>query len=200
MQALFKIKHVHFYIFPTILPHCILLMGLLWWISDKEFPCQWKRRGFHYWVGKIPWRRKWQPIPVFLPGKSHGQRNLVDYSSWGRKVSDTIYNHQQQLIVYVCEYASLFLYVYVQLHVFILHIKTSIKSGNIWLLNYFMTRKEGRKGSRSVVPDSLWPHGLLPTRLLCRWDFPGKSTGVGCHFLLQGNLLDQGIETGSPAL
>ena len=40
-------------------------------------------------VGKIPWRRKWQPTPVFLPGKSHGQRSLVDYSPWGRKESDT---------------------------------------------------------------------------------------------------------------
>ena len=36
--------------------------------------------------------------------------------------------------------------------------------------------------------DSLWPRGLEPTRLLCPWDSPGKNTGVGCHFLLQGNL------------
>ena len=42
------------------------------------------------------------------------------------------------------------------------------------------------KWSRSVVTDSLWPHGLKPTRLLPPWDFPGNSTGVGCHFLLQG--------------
>ena len=40
--------------------------------------------------------------------------------------------------------------------------------------------------SRSVVSDSLWPHGLLPARLFCPWDFPGKNTGVGCHFLPQG--------------
>ena len=39
--------------------------------------------------------------------------------------------------------------------------------------------------SRSVVSDSLQPHGLQPTRLLCPWDFPGKDTGVACHFLLQ---------------
>ena len=38
--------------------------------------------------------------------------------------------------------------------------------------------------SCSVVSNSLWPHGLQPTRLLCPWDFPGKSTGVGCHCLL----------------
>ena len=35
------------------------------------------------WVGKIPWRRKWQPTPVLLPGKSHGQRSLLGYSPWG---------------------------------------------------------------------------------------------------------------------
>ena len=38
----------------------------------------------------------------------------------------------------------------------------------------------------SVVSNSLQPHGLQLTRLLCPWNFPGKSTGVGCHFLLQG--------------
>ena len=41
------------------------------------------------WVGKIPWRRKWQPTPVFLPGESHGQRTLVGYSPWGLKGLDT---------------------------------------------------------------------------------------------------------------
>ena len=41
------------------------------------------------------------------------------------------------------------------------------------------------KWSRSVVSDSQWPHGLQPTRPLRPWDFPGKSTGVGCHCLLR---------------
>ena len=44
----------------------------------------------------------------------------------------------------------------------------------------------------SVMPDSLWPFGLLPARLLCPWDSPGKNTGVGCHFLLQGIFPPQG--------
>ena len=48
-----------------------------------------------------------------------------------------------------------------------------------------MHESEKRKGSHSVVSDSLWPHGPQPTRLLHLWDFPGKSTGVGCHCLLQ---------------
>ena len=47
------------------------------------------RPGFNPWVGKIPWRRKWQPTPVSLPGKSHGHRSLAGYSSWGHKESDT---------------------------------------------------------------------------------------------------------------
>ena len=46
------------------------------------------------------------------------------------------------------------------------------------------------------MPDSLWPHGLQPTRLLCSWDFPGKGTGVGCHFLLQGIFPTQGLNPG----
>ena len=50
--------------------------------------------------------------------------------------------------------------------------------------------------SRSVVPNSLQPHGPQPTRLLCPWDFPGKDTGVGCHFLLQGTFLTQGSNPG----
>ena len=47
------------------------------------------RPGFEPWVGKIPWRRKWKPTPVFLPGKSYGPWSLVGYHSWGRKESDT---------------------------------------------------------------------------------------------------------------
>ena len=43
---------------------------------------------FSPWVGKIPWNRKWQPTPVFLPGKFHDQRSLVGCSPWGHKESD----------------------------------------------------------------------------------------------------------------
>ena len=48
-----------------------------------------KRRRFHRWVGKIPWRRAWQPTPLFLLRESSGQRNLTGYSPWGGKESDT---------------------------------------------------------------------------------------------------------------
>ena len=46
---------------------------------------QCRRPGFDPWVGKIPWRRKWQLTPAFLPGKFHGQRCLVGYSPWSHK-------------------------------------------------------------------------------------------------------------------
>ena len=55
------------------------------WLSCKEPACQCMRHGYDLWVGKIPWRREWQPTPVFLPGKSHGQRSLVGYSPWVHK-------------------------------------------------------------------------------------------------------------------
>ena len=48
--------------------------------------------------------------------------------------------------------------------------------------------------SHSAVSDSLQPHGLYPTRLLCPWDSPGKNTGVGCHFLLQGSFPTLGLK------
>ena len=62
------------------------------WRSGKESAYQHRRcrrPWFDPWLGKIPWRRKWQPTPVFLPGKSHGQGNLVgfspqDHKSWTR--------------------------------------------------------------------------------------------------------------------
>ena len=52
-------------------------------VSKKQQP------GFDPWVGKIPWRRKWQPTLVLLPGKFYGWRSLVGYSPWGCKQSDT---------------------------------------------------------------------------------------------------------------
>ena len=59
--------------------------------SGKEPTCQFrslKRSKFSPWVGKIPWRREWQPTPVFLSGESHRQRSLAGCSTWGQKKSD----------------------------------------------------------------------------------------------------------------
>ena len=99
------------------------------------------------------WRRKWQPTPVPLPGKSHEGRSLVGYSPWGREDSDTTE----------------------RLHFHFLSL----------LLSHLGSP---RMLSCSVVSNSLRPHALEPARLLCLWDFPGKSTRVGSHSLLQGSL------------
>ena len=69
-------------------------------------------------------------------------------------------------------------------------------SGPIVLWPFKRTRLIEVSVSRSVVPDSLQPHGLQPSRLLCPWDFPGKDTGVGCYFLLQGIFPTQGSNAG----
>ena len=63
--------------------------GLPWWVGGKESTCQCRRREFDPWVRKIPWRRKWQPSPIFLPEKSCRQRSLAGYSPWGLRESDT---------------------------------------------------------------------------------------------------------------
>ena len=65
--------------------------GLPCWLSGEESACQCRRWRLDPWFRKIPWRRKWQLGPVFLPGKSHGQRSLAGYKSWGCKQWDTIY-------------------------------------------------------------------------------------------------------------
>ena len=64
--------------------------GLPWWLRWSRIHLQLRRPGFDPWVGKIPWRRAWQPTPVFLPGEFHGQRSLAGYSSWGCRVRHSI--------------------------------------------------------------------------------------------------------------
>ena len=63
--------------------------GLPRWLSGKESSFQCRRLGLSPWVRKIPCRRTWLPTPVFLSGKSHGQRSLAGYIPWGSKESDT---------------------------------------------------------------------------------------------------------------
>ena len=66
-------------------------VGLPGGASDKKPTCQGRRHKrcrFEPCVGKIPWRKTWQPTPVFSPGESHGQRSLEGYSPWDRKETD----------------------------------------------------------------------------------------------------------------
>ena len=74
------------------------------------------RPGFNPWVGKIPWRRKWQPTPVFLPGESHGRRRLVGYSPRGCKELDTTERlHFQTSSQYSIMWMSKFIYLVSQM-------------------------------------------------------------------------------------
>ena len=72
--------------------------GLIWSLggfpdgpAGKESACNAgdRRHWFNPWILNIPWRRQWQPTPVFLPGKSYGERSLMGYSPWGHKELDT---------------------------------------------------------------------------------------------------------------
>ena len=63
----------------------VIKSGLHWWLRGTESARQCRRCGFDPWVRKIPWRRKWQPTPVFFPGKSQEYRSLAGYISWVTK-------------------------------------------------------------------------------------------------------------------
>ena len=73
-----------------------IIQWLLRWLSGKESTCQCRRHSFSTRVERMPWRRKWQPTWVFLPGKCHGQRSLVGYSLWGCRVGHTLVTQEQQ--------------------------------------------------------------------------------------------------------
>ena len=93
------IIHLWFFCFWLhIMAHYACILELPRWCSGKE--STYKCRRLHPWVGKIPWNRKWQPTPVFLPGKFHGQRSLVGYSPWGRKELDMT----ERLSTSICTY------------------------------------------------------------------------------------------------
>ena len=74
-----------------------------------------KRPGLDPWVGKIPWSRKWQPTPVFLPGESHGQRSLAGYSPWCHKFNTNrgtqLSDQEQQMLLRRACFLSVFLVV-----------------------------------------------------------------------------------------
>ena len=75
--------------------HINIFFSTFFWIlalGGKEFSCQCRRHKwyrFSPWVGKIPWRREWEPTPVSLPGEIHGQRSLAGYSPWCCKELNT---------------------------------------------------------------------------------------------------------------
>ena len=74
------------------LSNCLIYIVVILWASliaqMAKNPSTTQENWFDSWISKIPWRRAWQPTPVFLPEESHGQRSLAGYRLWGRKESD----------------------------------------------------------------------------------------------------------------
>ena len=99
---------IHMYLLVSV-----FIMGLPWWFSGREPTCQYSRHGFDPWARKIPWKRKWQPIPVFLPEKSRGQRSLAGYSPWGcMQKSHNLMTKWQQYLLYITMCVQYNIYVY----------------------------------------------------------------------------------------
>ena len=86
------------------------MCNLMMYIHIQGFPdgsngrvcLQCRRPGFNPWVGKMPWRRKWQPTPVFLPGGPHGQRSLAGYSPWDCTESEMTKHVQAHVCTHRC--------------------------------------------------------------------------------------------------
>ena len=135
----------------------------MWWLSGKEATCQCRRCGFDPWVGKIPWQRKWQPTLVSLPGKSHGQRNLVGDGPWDcKRAGNDLVTIQQQAGIrgriplgqYLCTF---------------LHVSGSFSSeeilvssqGDISLAPCILGGKQGKRDGVSQYGTSLLVSGIL---------------------------------------
>ena len=132
--------------------HCIIH---IWWhyqlLSGKKSACQYRRNwrcSVNPWVGKTPCRRKWQPTPVFLSGKSHGQKILAGYSPWGLiRVEHNLATNQQ------CKYMEHFICMYLK-HL----IKGPLSvwySGEGWLHLAFKPELD-QKWGRKAFHDGKW--------------------------------------------
>ena len=81
-----------------------VVLGFLGGSDGNASACNAEDLGlFDHWVGNIPWIRKWQPIPVYLPVKSPGQRSLVGYSPWGCKELD-----MTERLPFICSFKTTF--------------------------------------------------------------------------------------------
>ena len=114
--------YIHIYTYYVCIMHKQAFQVAQW-----ERICLPSRRfRFDPWAGKIPWRRKWQPTPAFLPGKSRGQRSLVGYSPWGcKRVEHNLVTKEQQQYL-----PRHIIYTHIQLHMYSL---LRIEFGYIWI-------------------------------------------------------------------
>ena len=114
---------------------------------------QCRRPGFDPWVGKSPWRRAWQPTPVFLPGESPGKRNPLGYSLWGHKQTQLGNEAQHSNLI------NTIAYIYLS--------PTSLDSQLTGIISSVQF-------SHTVVSDSLRPHESQPSRPPC----PSPTSGL----------------------
>ena len=167
---------------------------------------QCRRPGFNPWVRRIPWRRKLQPTPVFLPGESHVQRSMVGYSSWGHKESDS--TEQPVLLSYsiISSYkimAIISCLIQYILAAYLFNTLEFVSTNPILLIcpsPLFLTFGNHRFIFQYVsLSDYI-------ARLFAQWhstpcgpmdcslsdsSVHGKNTKVGCHLVLQGIFLTQ---------
>ena len=138
---IYTYKHIYeskaFFFLPLLFSVCICRLPC--WLSSKEFICQCRRPGLDPWVRKSPWRRTWQPIPLFLPGKYHGQRSLAGYSPCGHKrVRHNWATKEQLWYMYMYRYTYYInTYIYKPIHILIFFISSKsyfIRSLEIFLL------------------------------------------------------------------
>ena len=122
------------------------------------------RCGVHPWVRKIPWRREWQPTPVFLPVEFHGQRSLVGCSPWGCKESDTT----ERLSMHTCS-VSWLLGQFLCVHIVLVWLLFKKLFAYLFIFSCAM---------------SLLPHGLFSS--CSKW---GLLSSCGADFSLQWPLL-----------
>ena len=129
------------------------------WLSGKQSSYQFRRLktlGFDSWVRKIPWIRKGQPTPVFLPRESHGQKSQVGYSPWGCKESDTTERLTHTL--YIFYYLS-----------YCLSCLLSLPSWNIYSTkNYSFSLEEYQAYYRRAKYICLMSEEIVPGPVICK--------------------------------
>ena len=149
------------------------------------------------WVGKISWRRFWQPTLVFLPGESHGQRSLAGYSPWGHKELDTTEWLRTQRIYHLISLRLFFFSSHPSAHLVVREWGQEEKNRN-----YSDDYRQGSEGLKKLCdpaswsPEKLWiknfPNFILTqkiddlfegNRVSQRWSMKERILGIQCpHF------------------
>ena len=152
----------------------VLPWGLRWYSICMR--CE--RLRFDPWVGKIRWRRKWQPIPVFLPGEFHGQRSLAAYSSWDQRVRHDTH------ITLAADFSE-----------------DTVKATSPWIAIWKVPSKKKKavsqnsvQFSHSVVSNSLRPHESQHARPSCPSPTPGVypdscPSSLWCHPAISSSVI-----------